>query len=98
MKANFPTSSAVRMRTLLALTLICPFLLQSHADAQSMTFKETKGVEISGQWRSQSGLVTKGPDGKVIFLYGEVQPSVIWGRLREGAESYAKVSAIGIRR
>ena len=82
MKANFPTSSAVRMRTLLALTLICPFLLQSHADAQSMTFKETKGVEISGQWRSQSGLVTKGPDGKVIFLYGEVQPSVICSPLQ----------------
>ena len=47
-----------------------------------MSFKETKGVEISGQWRSQSGLVTKGPDGKVIFLYGEVQPSVICSPLQ----------------
>ena len=47
-----------------------------------MSFKETKGVEISGQWRGQTGLTTKGPDGKVIFLYGEVQPSVICSPLQ----------------
>lgn len=47
-----------------------------------MNGKEAKGVDISAQWRGQTGLVTKGPDGKVIFLYGEVQPSVICSPLQ----------------
>ncbi len=39
-------------------------------------------MDISGQWRGRTGLVTRGPDGKVIFLYGEVQPSVICSPLQ----------------
>ncbi len=38
--------------------------------AQNLTGKEIKGIDISGQWRGRTGLVTRGPDGKVIFLYG----------------------------
>ena len=47
------------------------------AHAQSMNAKERKGTSISSQWRGTTGLVTRGADGKVIFLFGEVQPSVV---------------------
>ncbi|MCP1845857.1 type IV secretion system protein VirB9 [Bradyrhizobium sp. USDA 4538] len=42
-----------------------------------MNAKERKGTSISSQWRASTGLVTRGTDGKVVFLYGEVQPSVV---------------------
>ncbi|KSV75626.1 conjugal transfer protein TrbG [Sinorhizobium sp. GW3] len=47
-----------------------------------MSLNETKGTSISGKWRGASGLVAKGPDGKVIFLFGEVQPSVVCSPLQ----------------
>lgn len=47
------------------------------ANAQSLTAKEAKGVDISARWQGRTGLVTHGADGKVIFLFGEVQPSVV---------------------
>ncbi|MBC7152341.1 MAG: P-type conjugative transfer protein TrbG [Rhizobium sp.] len=50
--------------------------------ADGVTANEAKGVSISGQWRGSRGLVTKGADGKVIFLFGEVQPSVICSPLQ----------------
>ncbi|NSY93922.1 P-type conjugative transfer protein TrbG, partial [Agrobacterium tumefaciens] len=50
--------------------------------ADGVTANEAKGMGISGQWRGSRGLVTKGPDGKVIFLYGEVQPSVVCSPLQ----------------
>lgn len=52
------------------------------AIAQSMSANEVKGTSISGQWRGSRGLVTKGADGKVVFLFGEVQPSVICSPLQ----------------
>lgn len=52
------------------------------AFSQGMSANETKGTGISGQWRGSPGLVTKGPDGKVIFLYGEIQPSVVCSPLQ----------------
>lgn len=57
-----------------------PHLPEAHA--QSMSANEAKGTGISGQWRGSRGLVTKGPDGKVIFLFGEVQPSVVCSPLQ----------------
>nr|WP_246670435.1 P-type conjugative transfer protein TrbG [Agrobacterium deltaense] len=50
--------------------------------ADGVTANEAKGMGISGQWRGSRGLVTKGADGKVIFLYGEVQPSVVCSPLQ----------------
>jgi type IV secretion system protein TrbG len=47
------------------------------AQAQAMTAKERRGTGISSQWRGSTGLVTRGTDGKVVFLFGEVQPSVV---------------------
>jgi type IV secretion system protein VirB9 len=55
--------------------------LQAFA-ADGVTANEAKGMGISTQWRGSGGLVTKGADGKVIFLYGEVQPSVVCSPLQ----------------
>lgn len=52
------------------------------AFAQSMSANEAKGTNISGQWRGSRGLVTKGTDGKVVFLFGEVQPSIVCSPLQ----------------
>jgi P-type conjugative transfer protein TrbG len=52
------------------------------ADAEGMSDNEHKATGISGQWRAKRGLVTKGPDGKVIFLFGEIQPSVVCSPLQ----------------
>lgn len=50
--------------------------------ADGVTANEAKGMGLSTQWRGSRGLVTKGADGKVIFLYGEVQPSVVCSPLQ----------------
>ncbi|WP_080867757.1 P-type conjugative transfer protein TrbG [Agrobacterium tumefaciens] len=50
--------------------------------ADGVTANEAKGMGISTQWRGDRGLVTKGADGKVMFLYGEVQPSVVCSPLQ----------------
>ncbi len=52
------------------------------AFAQGLSANEAKGTGISGRWRGSRGLVTKGPDGKVVFLYGEIQPSVVCSPLQ----------------
>ena len=64
---------------LLAYSVVAP--LHAYA-ADSVTANEAKGMGISIQWRGSGGLVTKGADGKVIFLYGEVQPSVVCSPLQ----------------
>ncbi|CCM79462.1 P-type conjugative transfer protein TrbG [Rhizobium mesoamericanum] len=56
------------------------FAMTTHA--QSMTANEAKGTTLSRKWRGAPGLVTAGPDGKVIFLFGETQPSVICSPLQ----------------
>ena len=57
-------------------------LFSPEASAQTVSANEAKGMGISGQWRGGRGLVTKGEDGKVVFLYGEVQPSVVCSPLQ----------------
>ena len=67
--------------TLVASLAAAPtFLPKAHAEG--MSANEQKGTGISGQWRGKKGLVTKGADGKVIFLYGEIQPSVVCSPLQ----------------
>lgn len=56
--------------------------IPSGAPAQDLSANEVRGTSISGQWQSGQGVVTRGPDGKVIFLYGEVQPSVVCSPLQ----------------
>lgn len=57
-------------------------VIMTDAMAQSMTSNEVKGTGISRKWRGTTGLVTTGPDGKVIFLFGETQPSVVCSPLQ----------------
>ena len=52
------------------------------ADTQTLTFKESKGAAISGKWQNSNGLISRGADGKVVFLFGEIQPSVVCSPLQ----------------
>ncbi|HTN60517.1 MAG TPA: P-type conjugative transfer protein TrbG [Devosia sp.] len=52
------------------------------AAAEELSANAVLGTTLSGQWQHNEGLVTRGPDGKVIFLYGEVQPSVVCSPLQ----------------
>src|SRR6185437_14931777 len=52
------------------------------AIAQALTANEAKALGISRQWEEGRGLVTRGPDGKIVYLYGEVEPTVICSPLQ----------------
>ncbi|TAI60750.1 P-type conjugative transfer protein TrbG [Bradyrhizobium sp. Leo170] len=69
----------IRLHTCVVLAASAFGLLLANvsAHAQAMNAKERKGTRISSQWRGSTGLVTRGKDGKVVFLFGEVQPSVV---------------------
>lgn len=71
-------------RTGMIAALGCMIGLTAVADvnAQSMTPNEVKGTSISRKWRGTPGLVTTGSDGKVVFLFGEIQPSVVCSPLQ----------------
>lgn len=56
--------------------------LVDQAAAQRLNRNEEKGTHLSGRWRAAPGLVTHGPDGKIIFLYGEIQPSIVCSPLQ----------------
>ncbi|RUU25042.1 P-type conjugative transfer protein TrbG, partial [Mesorhizobium sp. M6A.T.Ce.TU.016.01.1.1] len=82
---NFRTKIAratLNAIVIVSTTKASPFLLSSEALADGVTANEAKGIGISGQWRGSRGLVTKGADGKVVFLYGEIQPSVVCSPLQ----------------
>lgn len=66
------------------LKLIAAILLVTSAnvDAQELNAQEQKGAALSRNWRATSGIVTRGADGKVIFLFGETQPSVVCSPLQ----------------
>lgn len=61
---------------------VAGLVVSNSALAQSMTSNEVKATSISKKWRGTPGMVTIGPDGKVIFLYGETQPSVVCSPLQ----------------
>lgn len=71
-----------RTRLIAAAGCLATLVLASGAEAQSMTNNEVKGTNISRKWRGTRGLVTTGPDGKVVFLFGETQPSVVCSPLQ----------------
>ena len=54
----------------------------ARVSAQDYTATEIKGTQLSTEWQNGDGLVTRGPDGKVVFLFGEVQPSVVCSPLQ----------------
>jgi P-type conjugative transfer protein TrbG len=79
------TTSSITARAIavaLAATFAAAPIFSLRARAEGMSANEQKGTGISGQWRGKRGLVTKGTDGKVIFLFGEIQPSVVCSPLQ----------------
>ncbi len=52
------------------------------ASAEDYNATEIKGTQLSTEWQEGGGVVTRGPDGKVVFLFGEVQPSVVCSPLQ----------------
>lgn len=70
-----------RLRGCLGAALITA-VVSAPAAAQHLAGNEVRGAALSGQWQNEQGIVTRGPDGKVIFLYGEVQPSVVCSPLQ----------------
>lgn len=50
--------------------------------SEDMTATELKASRQSAEWQKGTGIVTRGADGKVVFLYGEAQPSVICAPLQ----------------
>lgn len=76
-----------RMRThcfpLAALAVAAVIVMgAARASAQDYTPTEIKGTQLSTEWQDGDGVVTRGPDGKVVFLFGEVQPSVVCSPLQ----------------
>ncbi|WP_029006215.1 P-type conjugative transfer protein TrbG [Azorhizobium doebereinerae] len=77
--------AAIRPRipaTIGAAIMACLLAIPASVDAQGLSANEAKGTGISGRWRGSPGVVTRGADGKVIFLYGEIQPSVVCSPLQ----------------
>jgi len=56
--------------------------LPVQALAADYTAKELRALGLSSDWRNGRGVITKGPDGKVIYLYGQVQPTVVCAPLQ----------------
>ncbi|MCJ8521168.1 P-type conjugative transfer protein TrbG [Rhizobium tarimense] len=52
------------------------------AQAQTMSTTDAKATRLSDDWRAAPAIVTRGPDGKVMFLYGQAQPSVVCSPLQ----------------
>lgn len=50
--------------------------------AQSADFKAQRGTALSGQWQDSGAVMTRGPDGQVIYLFGETQPTVVCAPLQ----------------
>ncbi|TPL21156.1 P-type conjugative transfer protein TrbG [Mesorhizobium sp. B2-4-9] len=73
---------SMRASACVAVLALASASIWASAAAQEMSANETKGTSISGKWRGSRGLVTKGADGKVVFLYGEVQPSIVCSPLQ----------------
>jgi type IV secretion system protein VirB9 len=52
------------------------------ASAAGLTRTEARGTALSGQWRNGVGIVTRGPDGKIIYLFGQSQPTIVCAPLQ----------------
>lgn len=79
MEMGTKTSNAVAGLLLLGAAVLT---MAEPVRSQSLNRNEVKGTTLSGKWRGQAGLVTRGHDGKVIFLFGETQPSVVCSPLQ----------------
>lgn len=63
----------MRIGILVVVVWLVVLLLVVVVDLQGMIYKEVKGIGLFGSWRGFIGFVMCGVDGKVIFLFGEIQ-------------------------
>ncbi len=49
---------------------------------EEISTKEANATRLSAKWRAAGGITTTGPDGKVIFLFGASQPSIVCAPLQ----------------
>lgn len=82
LKPRAGKAHSIRLLTVLSLLAAAAPPLATSAASNEFSANEAKGVGLSSEWRSSRGVVTRGPDGKVVFLYGETQPSVICSPLQ----------------
>jgi len=59
-----------------AIALLACFGVATAAMGQT-TPNERKASSLSARWRNHSNPITYGPDGSVLFLFGQSQPSVV---------------------
>ncbi|MEO3388905.1 P-type conjugative transfer protein TrbG [Mesorhizobium sp. CAU 1741] len=74
--------NTARIRSISQSAIMLLVVASLPAAAQSLSANEVRGTRLSDQWKSGQGVVTRGADGKVIFLFGEVQPSVVCSPLQ----------------
>ncbi len=75
----------MRSLRLCSLSICVGFCLASTAlpaASQSLSANEARGTKLSAKWQEGQGVVTHGADGKVVFLFGQVQPSVVCSPLQ----------------
>lgn len=67
-----------------AMALLLAALVPYHTAlaGQYLTSSEEQGTAISGEWQDSQATMTHGPDGSVIYLYGQAQPSVVCSPLQ----------------
>lgn len=66
-----------------ALTCIMP--ISAFADGMSKPYTtetQVRAVQLSSMWQQGSDIVTMGRDGKVNFLFGQAQPTIVCAPLR----------------
>lgn len=63
-------------------TLATAVLITGWTVAQDLSGKDARAVDLSSQWQQGQGVTTRGSDGKVVFLYGQVQPTVVCSPLQ----------------
>jgi type IV secretion system protein TrbG len=76
----------LRTRPISTCFWLAPFALAvvgpAGPQAQEMTPSELTATQQSREWQEDSGMVTRGKEGKVIFLFGQGQPYVICAPLQ----------------
>lgn len=58
------------------------WLAISSGTAQELSGRDLVGATIAAQWQNGDGLVSRGEDGKIVYLYGLAQPVVLCSPLQ----------------
>ncbi|WP_306150240.1 MULTISPECIES: P-type conjugative transfer protein TrbG [unclassified Roseibium] len=78
----FPNKRLRGAVSTIAATGLIATALPLQALAADYSAKELRALGLSSDWRDGRSVITKGPDGKVIYLYGQVQPTVVCAPLQ----------------